>query len=93
MNFRSLSLQHSQLYSDHVANCKMKIASSYCQCLTLAPDFRESNILMPQRKERGEGCLTKTEEQSAALPQSEILGTVQAADTWLPKLFTEGWLA
>lgn len=71
----------------------MKTASDYCQCLTLAPDFRESNIPVLQRKERGEGCLTKTEEQRAALPRGEILGTVQAADAWLPKQFEVGRLA
>lgn len=73
----------------------MKTASDSwdSQCLTPAPDFRESNIPVLQREERCKGCLTETEEQSAALPRGEVLGTVQAADTWLPKRFKGGRLS
>lgn len=54
----------------------MKTASDHCRCLTLAPDFRGSNIPTPQRKERGEGCLIETWAWRAASLQGEILNAV-----------------
>lgn len=65
----------------------MKSASDHCQCLTLAPDFGVSNIPTPQRKERGEGCLTETRAQRAVSSRGEILGAAQAAATLPPKQF------